>query len=136
MDSPVKVYSDAVAAAKKAVGKDGTLTNPRVDVGKVAHEVIKVKAGFDKARVDVETQLVSFETALAKLRAAAKQYSDLVDGDSFDLDAKDTKNKKTIIEVTKIILDAMSEIEQDADTVTDRLDKLDKVMTDMRRLGK
>jgi hypothetical protein len=136
MDSPVKVYNDAVAAAKKALGNDGTLTKPRVDVGKVADEVIKAKAAFDKARVDVETQLVGFETALGKLKTVAKQYGDLVDGDNFKLDAKDAKNKKTITDVTKILLDAMSQIKQDADTVTDRLDKLDKVMTDMRRLDK
>jgi hypothetical protein len=136
MDSPIKVYNDAVAAAKKALGKDGTLTKPRVDVGKVADDLMKAKSTFDKARADVETQLVGFETALAKLKAAAKQYSNLVDGDNFDLDAKDAKNKKTITDVTKILVDAMSQIEQDADTVTDRLDKLDKVMTDMRRLDK
>ena len=83
---------------------------------------------------ELEKTIVDAETGAAKLKAVAKQYSDVIDGNDFGLDAKDPKNKKIIAEVTKTMLDALQAIEDFADEASDRLDKLDKVLTNLSRL--
>jgi hypothetical protein len=43
----------------------------------------------------MEKTVVDVETGVAKIKAAAKQYGDMIDGDDFGLDDKDPKNKKS-----------------------------------------
>jgi hypothetical protein len=132
--SPIQDYENAVASAKKALGKEGALPKPRVDPLKVIDEAEKSLAGFNKNRAEMEKTTIDVVAAAAKVKAAAKQYGDMVDGDDFGLDAKDPKNKKIIAEVTKTMLDGLKGIEDQTDWRTDTLDKLDKVLKDLRRL--
>ena len=84
----------------------------------------------------MEKTVVNVEAAVAKIKGAAKQYGDLVDGNDFGLDDKDPKDKKLIAAVTKTMLDALQGVEDVMDTWTDWMDKLDKVLTDPSRLTK
>ena len=136
MDSPYKLYNDALAEANKALGKEGKLPKPRVDLLKTLDEGNTALGALNKQRSEIEKTVVNVETAVAKIKAAAKQYGDLVDGDDFGLDDKDPKNKKLIAAVTKTMLDALQGVEDVMDTWTDWMDKLDKVLTDLRRLTK
>jgi len=132
-----KVFNDAVTSAKKSLGKEGELPKQRVNLAQTIDELNKVHDVFDKQRGDLEKTIVDAETGAAKLKAVAKQYSDVIDGNDFGLDAKDPKNKKIIAEVTKTMLDALQGIEDFADEASDRLDKLDKldkVLTNLSRL--
>jgi len=136
MDSPVKLYSDAVTSANKTLGKDGKLPKPRVDLLKTLDEGIKTLNGLNKQREGMEKTIVDVEAAIAKIKGAAKQYGDLVGGDDFGLDAKDPKNKKLIAEVSKTMLAALQGVEDIMDTWSGWMDKLDKVLTDLSRLDK
>jgi hypothetical protein len=136
MDSPYKLYNDALAAANKALGKDGQLPKPRVDLLKTLDEGNKTLAGLSKQRQEMEKTVVDVEAAVAKIKGAAKQYGDLVDGNDFGLDEKDPKNKKLIASVTKTMLDALQGVEDNMDIWADWMDKLDKVLTDLSRLDK
>jgi hypothetical protein len=136
MDSPYKLYNDAVADANKALGKEGKLPKPRVDVLKSLDEGNKTLTALNKQRQEMEKTVVEVEAAVAKIKGAAKQYGDIVDGDDFGLDAKDPKNKKLIASVTKTMLDALQGVEDNMDTWSDWMDKLDKVLTDLSRLDK
>jgi hypothetical protein len=136
MDDPVKLYNDAVADATKSLGKEGKLPKPRVDLAKVLEEGVKTATGLSKQRKEMEKTIVDVETAVAKIKAAAKQYGDIVDGDDFGLDAKDPKNKKLIAQVTKTMLDALQGVEDNMDIWSGWMDKLDKVLTDLSRLDK
>jgi hypothetical protein len=136
MDSPYKLYNDALAAANKALGKDGQLPKPRVDLLKTLDEGNKTLAGLSKQRQEMEKTVVDVEAAVAKIKGAAKQYGDLVDGNDFGLDEKDPKNKKLIASVTKTMLDALQGVEDNMDIWSGWMDKLDKVLTDLSRLDK
>ena len=136
MDDPYKLYNDAITEANKALGKEGKLPKPRVDLLKTLDEGNTALGALNKQRSEMEKTVVNVETAVAKIKAAAKQYGDLVDGDDFGLDDKDPKNKKLIAAVTKTMLDALQGVEDVMDTWTDWMDKLDKVLTDLSRLTK
>jgi hypothetical protein len=136
MDSPYKLYNDAVEEANKALGKEGKLPKPRVDLLKTLDEGNKTLNELNKQRSEMEKTVVNVEAAVAKIKGAAKQYGDLVDGNDFGLDDKDPKNKKLIAAVTKTMLDALQGVEDVMDTWTDWMDKLDKVLTDLSRLTK
>ena len=138
MDSPVhKLYNDALAEAEQGArqGRQAAEAACRSaedpDEGNTA-----LGAPANKQRSEMEKTVVNVETAVAKIKAAAKQYGDLVDGDDFGLDDKDPKNKKLIAAVTKTMLDALQGVEDVMDTWTDWMDKLDKVLTDLSRLTK
>jgi hypothetical protein len=136
MDDPYKLYNDAITEANKALGKEGKLPKPRVDLLKTLDEGIKTLTGLNKQRKEMEKTIIDVEAAVAKIKGAAKQYGDLVDGDDFGLDAKDPKNKKLIASVTKTMLDALQGVEDNMDIWADWMDKLDKVLTDLSRLDK
>ena len=55
----------------------------------------------------METTVVDIDAAMAKLKAVAKQYSDMIDGNHFDIDPEYAKQKKIIIDVTKTMLDGL-----------------------------
>ncbi len=130
----MSVYADAVAAAKKVLGKEGELPKPKVDLNKIGDEFAKAYQSFKSALDELEKQLVEFVTAGEKVKAATKQYANICDGDDFGLDAKNADNKKKIADATKIMLGALGKIEDDMDRNETRLDKLDRVLTDIRRL--
>ena len=136
MDKLFKPYVDAIAYANKTLGSDGKLPKQRVDLLKVFDDGTKTVLALNKQREEMEKQIVEVETGLAKIKGAAKQYGDLIDGDNFGLDAKDPKNKKIIADVSKKILDALGDIENTMDEWTGMMDKLDKVLTDLHRLNK
>jgi hypothetical protein len=134
MADPAKIYVDAVSAAKKALGKDGELPKPRVDVLKTIQETTKSILALNKNREEMEKTLIDVATAVAKTKAAAKQYGDLCDGFNYELTAKDADTKKTVAMVTKIMLDGLQSIEEIMDEWSGFMDKLDKGLTDFRRL--
>jgi hypothetical protein len=136
MDSPYKLYNDALTAANKALGKEGKLPKPRVDLLKTLDEGAKSLSALSKQRAEMEKTVVDVEAGVAKIKAAAKQYGDMVDGDDFGLDDKDPKNKKLIADVTKTMLGALQGVEDVMDTWSEWMDKLDKVLTDLSRLDK
>jgi len=131
MELAKKIYNDAVTSAKKVLGKEGDLPKPRVDFPKICDEANKTAAGLNKGRAELEKLLIDVDADLAKIKAAAKQYANMVDGNNFGLDAKDPKNKKIITEATKIMVDAMKEIQDNMDEWTSRMDKLDKVLENL-----
>jgi hypothetical protein len=136
MDDPGKVYADAVSATKKVLGKEGDLPKPRVDPVKTLEDARKAALGLNKSREEMEKTLIEVQTAVAKAKAVAKQYGDLVDGYNFGLNAKDPKDKKTIDAATKTMLDGLQQVEGLLETYSGRLDKLDKMLTDLSRLDK
>jgi hypothetical protein len=136
MDSPIKLYTDALASANKSLGKEGKLPKPRVDLLKTLDEGIKTLTGLNKQRGEMEKTIVDVEAIVAKIKGAAKQYGDIIGGDDFGLDDKDPKNKKLIAEVTKTMLDALQGVEDNMDMWAGWMDKLDKVLTDLSRLTK
>jgi len=91
---PVRDYQSALASAKKTLGKEGALPKPRVDPMKVLDELDKTITGFNKLREEMEKTAVNVDGTVAKLKAAAKQYGDIIDGDDFGLDAKGQKTKR------------------------------------------
>jgi hypothetical protein len=101
-ESPIKIYNDSVTAAKKLLGKDGELPKPRVDVPKTVDEGTKVLGVLIKNREEMEKTAIGVETAVAKVKAVAKQYGDMINGDHFELDPKDAKQKKIIAAVSGI----------------------------------
>jgi hypothetical protein len=131
---PYLDYTNAVADAKKTLGKDGDLPKPRVDIGKAWEEAFKVSRELLKQRGEVEKTAVEVQTAMAKVKAAAKLYGDMIDGNDFGLDSKDAKQKKIIADVTKTMLDGLKGFEDFTDMFSDRMDKLERVLTDLSRL--
>jgi hypothetical protein len=130
----VKLYNDALADAKKQLGKDGELPKPRVDLMKTMEESAKLLDGFHDAKDALEKRIPDLEASFTKVKAAAKQYGNLVDGSAFGLDPKDAKQKKIIADVAKTILDALGEIEDQIDVGAGRLDKLDRILANTARL--
>lgn len=110
------------------------MPKPRVDLVKTIDEAAKVLDDFHDAKDALEKRIPSLEASFTKVKAAAKQYGNLVDGNDFGLDPKDAKQKKIIADVTKTILDALGTIEDTIDTGAGRLDKLDKILANTARL--
>jgi len=52
MELAKKIYNDAVASAKKVLGKDGELPKPRVDLPKVCDEANKTGMRSRRAGTD------------------------------------------------------------------------------------
>jgi len=133
MESSRKIYGDAVAAAKKLLGKDGELPKPRVDLLKTLEEGNKIAGALWKAAEELDKAATDHEMIAAKVKTVAKQIANQIDGDNFGLDAKDPNNKKIIASATKIMLDALTRIEDNMDEWSDRLDKLDKMLHTLGR---
>lgn len=124
----VKDYTNAVAAAQKALGKQGALPKPRVDPADVLEDARKTLGVVIKKISELSASSDDAEAAGAKVKAAAKQYAGVIKGNDFGLDADDPKNKKIIAEVTKTMLDALKGLEDLADHVSDQLDNIDKAL--------
>jgi hypothetical protein len=129
-------YTDAAEAAKKVLGKEGELPKPKVDLIQIGEEWVKGHDSYAKTCKDLEKEIVDFSALCQKVKVAAKQYANLCDGDDFNLDAKNPDNKKKIVAATKIMLDGMGQITGDMDKNISRLEKLDRALTDLKRLDK
>lgn len=127
-------WSDAVAAANKVLGKDGKLPKPRVDPTSMYPIVTKAWEAFNATRETLEKNLLEVENAFTQSKNTFKQYADLVDGDDFGLKEDDADDKKRIETVTDIILKALKNLENKCDEQVESLSKLDRIITDLRRL--
>ena len=136
MPNPVKDYHAGLAAAKKALGKDGHLPKPRVDVEKELEHATKVMDKLFAQRVEMQKVTVEVSGELAKVKAAAKLYGDMIGNDNFGLNPKDAKQKKVIDEAAKAMLDALGAVEKDMDWFTDHLDRLDKILVNLSSMDK
>jgi hypothetical protein len=68
------------------------------------------------------------------IKNAAKQYSDIIDASDFGLDKDDPNDQKTIGQVQKMLEDCLGAYVTDQAKLVDRLDKLDKFLTDFSKL--
>jgi transcription initiation factor IIF auxiliary subunit len=122
------------AGALKLLGKKGKLPKPRVDLDTVLAAEEKAWTTLTKAREEMEKQIVEYETSIDKVKNAAKQYADIIDGDDFGLDKNSPDDKKTIAQVQKLLDEKLQHTVENVDKMKDRLDKLDKFLTDFSRL--
>ena len=136
MPNPVGDYNAGVAAAKNALGKDGHLPKPRVDVLKELEHAGKAMDKLNAMRAEMQKVTVEISGELAKVKAAAKLYADMIGNDKFGLDPKDAKQKKTIDEASKAMLDGLGAVEKDMDWFTDHLDRLDKILVNLSAMDK
>ena len=127
-------WSDAVAAAQKALGREGKLPKPRVDPASMYPVLSKAWEPFRKNRDALEKDLLDLENAYTQAKNTFKQYADMVEGDDFGLNEDDAEAKKKIDAATAILLKALKSLEDSCDVFVDRLGKLDRVLTDLRRL--
>jgi len=127
-------WKSAKANAEKMLGKKGKLPKPRVDIDTVMAAETKAWASLSKAREELEKQIVDYETAIDKIKNANKQYNDVIDADSFGLDKKGDDDKKIIDQVQKYLDGYFSTTNAMVDKLKDRLDKLDKFLTDFSKL--
>ena len=130
----MSAWSDAVSAAQKALGKEGKLPKPRVDPASMYPLVTKAWEAFDKSRESLEKSLLDLENAFTQAKNTFKQYADMVDGNNFGLDEDDAEAKKKIDAASQILLKALTTLQDASDTKVDQLNKLDRLVTDLRRL--
>jgi hypothetical protein len=131
----MSTWSDAVSAAKKALGKEGELPRPRVDPESVYGQVGKTWEAFDKSREDIEKKLLDMENKFSEAKNTFRQYSDLVEGNDFGLDEDNADNEKKIKAAGDILLKELKRLQDKCDEELDTLAKLDRYLTDLRRLG-
>ncbi|HLY55358.1 MAG TPA: hypothetical protein VKS60_07365 [Stellaceae bacterium] len=125
-------WDTAKADAQKILGKDGKTPKLRVDPTSLIPELNKAWDAFDKARGEIETQILNMQNAYSKAKNAMKQCGDTIDGNDFGLD--DKAEKKRIDQVTDILLKGLASVENKCDEYIDELGKLDKVTQDLRKL--
>jgi len=127
-------WEDAKVEAKKLLGKEGKVPKLRVDPSSLAPELNRIWDAFNKARSEVEAKLLDLQDGYSKAKNAAKQCGDVIDGDDFGLNQDDPKDKKRIAEVTKVLLDGLSDIEGVCDSYVSELGKLDTLISNLRKL--
>ena len=125
-----------MADAKKQLGKDGKLTEPRVDPMAAMDEVGKAMDALGAQRTAMEKQIVAAENALDAAKNAVKQYAHVVAADDFGLNEKDAKDKKTIDAVKKLVVGKASFVVEQTDLWKKVLDSLDKAVSDLNSLNK
>ncbi len=128
------VWKDAVAAAQKNLGSGGKLPKPSVDPSALEANLYKARDAYDGSRADLEKKILAFQNALSQAKNNFKQYGDMVDGNNFGLDEADPEQKKRIAATTKSLLDWIKGTQTAIDKHIEALDKLDRAVTDTKRL--
>jgi hypothetical protein len=128
-----KLWTDAMADANKALGKDGDLPKPRLDIVKACEGLEDVNDDFDKMEDAVEKVIDDMNSASTKVQAATKAYRNQIEKDMFGLDPSDAKNKKTIAAVSKILTSALDSIDGYAMSCDSLGDDLDKAIANVKR---
>ena len=125
-------WTDAVAAAKKDLGKDGSLPKPRLDIVKALEDLEDAGNALQKKQDELESAIDALEAASSKVTTAVKAYRNMVDGDDFDLDDSDPKSKKIIASVTKDLLKTLGDGAQVAKSYDDLADDIDKFLAGLQ----
>ncbi|HZR21852.1 MAG TPA: hypothetical protein VFE51_31510 [Verrucomicrobiae bacterium] len=122
--------------AKKILGNGAKLPKPRTDPIAALQAANKVVEDFRKSIHGLGDQLLKLENAIDAYKNTLDQYSDIVDAADFDLDEKKPDDKKKIDAAKNIMQKGIAEKVKDADEYFNELKKLDKIITNLRRLDK
>jgi hypothetical protein len=95
-------WDKAVAGAKKIIGDKGKIPEPKGAIIKAREAENKVWGEFDKARNELEDQILALIDATSAIVDAVDQYRDVIAEDDFDLNAK--SDAKKVAAAKKILL--------------------------------
>lgn len=95
-------WDKAVASAKKALGADAKIPQPRPAIVKAADAEQKAWDDFAKARETLEDQILDLVDKSQALVDAAQQFRDSLSDEDFSLDAK--KDAKKIADGKKALM--------------------------------
>jgi hypothetical protein len=123
-------------AAKKLLGSGAKLPKPRSDPFTALQAANKVVEDFRKSIHGLGDQLLKLENAIDAYKNTLDQYSDIVDAADFDLDETKPDDKKKIDAAKGIMQKGIGEKLKDANEYLGELKKLDKIITNLRRLDK
>src|SRR5437868_11506595 len=121
-------------AAKKILGNSAKMPKARTDPVVVTQNVNKLVREFSDSIKGVGDKLLALENAVDGYKNTFDQYGDIVDGFDFGLDENKPDEKKKIETARGIFHKAFDEKLKDADDFKGELKKLDKILTNLRRL--
>jgi len=122
--------------AKKVLGNNAKLPKPRTDPVTALQAANKVVQDFRTSIHGLGDQLLKLQNAIGAYKNTLEQYSDIVDASDFELDEKKPDDKKRIDAAKSIMEKGIAEKVKDADEYFGELKKLDKIITNLRRLDK
>jgi len=125
-----------VTAAKKLLGNGAEMPKPRTDPLVALQAANKAVQDFRNSIHGLGDQLLKLQNAIGAYKNTLDQYSDIVDAADFGLDEKKPDDKKKIDAAKNIMQKGIDEKTKEADEYFNELKKLDKIITNLRRLDK
>ena len=132
--------SEAIERAKKLLGDQGHVPQPKSDEDKAVVALNKASSGLSKATLQLsdaadalEAQIVSWEDALSALLNAQKLNAAQYGSETFGLDARSKEGVKVIKQVRQIFADYFDGEKDEYAKETKRFDDVEKRLIQLQK---
>jgi hypothetical protein len=124
-------WKKAKAEVEKQLGKKGKLPKPRGDVVAAMESAGKPYAKLLSQRDAMESTILEFRDAVAKVADAAESYSDIINASNFGLDEDDKEQAKQIKDAQQQLTGVLGGIADFSKKMSVNLEGINKMLAEI-----